>query len=519
MEVKRSSERRVWWAAFCLLIFLIPLFYPSQVSSAQAENVDDEIITLALMAVADTRMDGVMDTADLANIRELVDEYYTNQSYIRQSEATATALADQRDTILHALDAKIRNQKFGGMTAALGLFGGLIDSNDERYKKFQKMTGDDDDPFELYNQALSQGPGPNPVLLQMLEERLSKNTEDSLKRNLDGQVATTIPDGQDLVDQSAENEYDYYAGLRTGAYDPDEIVTGPLILTNWGTREVQVVVEYYEPPMGLNASAPNINVTVPPDASIFLDGFPQGNYVFCAHWLTDLDTDGDGLKDYDRMVTHGWISSAPNVDIRQTREVYVSSPFSPTPTGRCDGFKGEAPQTETFMSEFENSEDDPNHWVAEPEAPDDSLADDATADDVSNNNDANNDDSSTSGDADFWNQDGDDDSSDEGDTGTAVTLTSAEQANQGTHSYTMTCESEGVSNSISTSATIGFTSAGANISGDGFYAKVGPNVYENSYGTILTFTAGGYSVQSFFTETDSDGQTTTVDIICTAVLN
>ncbi len=37
------------------------------------------------MAVADDRMDGVMDTADLSNIRDLVDEYYT-KSYIRQSE-------------------------------------------------------------------------------------------------------------------------------------------------------------------------------------------------------------------------------------------------------------------------------------------------------------------------------------------------------------------------------------------------------------------------------------------------
>ena len=528
MEVKRLSRRRVWWVVFCLLILLFPLFCPSQSSAAQAENEDDFIITLALMAVADTRMDGVMDTADLANIRSLVDEYYTNQSYIRQSEATATALASQRDTILKALDAKIKNQKFGGMTAAVGLFGGLIDSNDEGYKKFQKMTGDESDPFDLYNHALSQGPGPNPILLQMLEERMSKNTEDSLKRNLDGQVATTIPDGQELVDQNAENEYDFYAGLSTGAYDPEEIVTGPLIITNWGSREVQVVVEYYEPPVGLNASAPSINVSVPPDASIFLDGFPQGNYVFCAHWLTSLDTDGDGLKDYDRMVTHGWISSAPNVDIRQTREVYVSSPFSPTPTGRCDGFKGEAPQTETFMSEFDSANADPAKWAAVAETPDeDLLASDSNPDTSSGDDSTGGDESDSSVDPDFWDQgddEGDEDGDittppDQGDTGTTVTLTSAEQANQGTHSYTMTCETEGVSDSVSTSATIGFTSAGANISGDGFYAKVGPNVYENSYGTILTFTAGGYSVQSFFTETDSDGKTTTVDIICTAVLN
>ncbi len=83
----------------------------------------------------------------------------------------------------------------------------------------------------------------------------------------------------------------------------------------------------------------------------------------------------------------------------------------------------------------------------------------------------------------------------------------------------MTCESEGVSSSISTSATIGFTADGVNLAGEGFFAKVGSNMYQNSYGTILTFTSGGYTVQSFFTETDSNGQTNTVDIICTAVFN
>ena len=528
--MKRSAGRRSWLFALGLLIFVIPLLYSSQTSSAQAENEDDFIITLALMAVADTRLDGVMDTADLSNIRELVEEYYTQKSYVRQSGETAKALADQRQSILNALDQKIKKQKYGGTAAAIGLFAGLIDSNDPDFNSYQRATGDNSDPFDIYNSALSSGYSPSPVLMDMLQKRLSKDTEDSLNRNLDGQVATTIPEGQDLVDQSSENDYDYYAGLHSGAYDPDEIVTGPLIITNWGTKEVQVMVEYYEPPMGLNASAPSINVTVPVDASIFLDGFPQGNYVFCAHWLTDMDTDGDGLKDYDRMVTHGWISSAPNVDIRQTREVYVSSPFSPTPSGRCDGFKGEAPQTETFMSEFASSEEDANHWVAEPEAPEDnSIVADSAAGNSGDNGSTADDEGGSSGDADFWNQGGDEEGNDgdsgsttppdEGGTGTTTGLTSAELANQGTHNYTMTCESEGESNSISTSATIGFTSAGANISGDGSFVKVGPNVYQNSYGTILTFTSAGYSIQTFFTETDSDGQTNTVDIICTAVLN
>lgn len=513
--MKRSSGRRSGLHVFWLFIFLIPLFYPSQISSAQSENDDDFIVTLALMAVADNRMDGVMDTADLSNIRDLVDEYYTQKSYIRQSEATAAALADQREIILNALDQKIKNQKFGGMTAAVGLFGGLIDSNDENYQKFQKMSGDDSDPFDLYHSALSSGTGPNSVLLDMLQKRLSQNTEDSLNRNLDGQVATTVPGGDDVVNQSVQDDYDFYAGLRTGAYDPDEIVTGPLILTNWGSRDVQVVIEYYEPPAGLNASAPGINVTVPGNQSVYLDGFPQGNYVFCAHWQTDLDTDGDGLKDYDRMVSHGWLSSAPNVDIQQTREVYVSATFSPTPIGRCDGFKGEAPQTETLMSEFVNKEDFAENWGALPL--DNSLnwpALPELSDENSPTGGGTGDSTGASDGADFWDQ-GDEDE----DSGTVPALTSAELANQGTHQYTMTCESEGSSSSISTSATIGFTADGVYLASDGFFAKVGANVYQNAYGTIVTFTSGGYTVQSFFTETDSAGQTHTVDIVCTAELN
>ena len=514
--MKRSLGRRSWLHVFWLFIFLLPLFYPAQPISAQAEKDDDFIITLALMAVADYRMDGVMDTADLSNIRALVDEYYTQKSYVRQDSETATALANQRDTILNALDQKIKNQKFGAMTAAVGLFGGLIDSNDEGYKKFQKMSGDDSDPFELYNTALSAGQAPNPVLQQMLQERLSQNTADSLNRNLDEQVAANVPGGQDVVDQSTEKDYDYYAGLRSGAYDPDEIVTGPLILTNWGGRDVQVSIEYYEPPMGLNASAPSINVTVPGNQSIYLDGFPQGNYVFCAHWQTDLDTDGDGLKDYDRMVSHGWLSSAPNADIHQTREVYVSATFSETPIGRCDGFKGESPKTEELMGELVKAEDFAENWGALPL--DNDLGWPALPEPMSGQDDSADDPGSSTG-GDFWDQGDGDEAPPDGGTGTTVGLTAAEQANQGTHNYTMTCESLGSSDSIATGATIGFSADGMTIAGEGFYAKMGPNVYQNAYGSIITFTTGGYSVQTFYSETSSDGHTTTVDITCTAVLN
>ncbi len=76
--------------------------------------------------------------------------------------------------IVKALDQKIKNQKFGGLAAAIGLFGGLIDANDENFQKFQNITGQDSDPFDIYNSALSSGPRPNPLLLDMLQERLSK---------------------------------------------------------------------------------------------------------------------------------------------------------------------------------------------------------------------------------------------------------------------------------------------------------------------------------------------------------
>ncbi len=78
-----------------------------------------------------------------------------------------------------------------------------------------------------------------------------------------------------------------------------------------------------------------------------------------------------------------------------------------------------------------------------------------------------------------------------------VSLTSAEQANQGTHQYTMTCESEGSSSSTSSTATIGFTSEGVYLGSDGFYAKIGTNVYQNSYGTIVTLLPVGIPSNHF----------------------
>ncbi len=45
-----------------LIVLLLSLFYPSTAISAQSQDEDpDFIVTLALMALADDRLDGVMD--------------------------------------------------------------------------------------------------------------------------------------------------------------------------------------------------------------------------------------------------------------------------------------------------------------------------------------------------------------------------------------------------------------------------------------------------------------------------
>jgi hypothetical protein len=103
-----------------------------------------------------------------------------------------------------------------------------------------------------------------------------------------------------------------------------------------------------------------------------------------------------------------------------------------------------------------------------------------------------------------------------GDDGGTGGLTAAEVSNQGTHNYTMTCMNEGLSDTRSFSATWEFTSDGVLLNGEAFYNRVSENVYQNEYGTIITFFSGGYLADSFYTETSSEGQTTTSQTNCTA---
>ena len=500
------------FAVFCLFQFSLSI--PTQ--SVNAQNQDDDpdfIVTLALMAVADDRLDGVMDTSALSNLRAVVDEYYTQQGYVQMDEATAATLNDQRQLILSALDKKIQYQKALAYRAQMGLFVSMVGSTDKIYQRSPETAGD---PYDHFFTALSSEYDPDSRLKDLLQQRLAQGTQSNLQSSLDGNVAATIPGGDLVVAQTSDANYDFSAGMAVGVQEPEEIVPKPLIFINAGNREVRVLIEYYEPPIGLSASAPGMNVQIASGNTVVLDGFPQGNYVFCFDWETDIDRDNDMFKDYDRAVIHTWISSAQDEDFSLARTIQVMASYSATPSGRCDGFKGEAPQTETVMVELMATESDPQHWAAvtEPSVGDDQQGGEMVDDEAQ-----------PSTDADFWDQgdegseDGDEAPSsgaipDEG--SSTGGLTAAELSNQGTHNYSMTCLNGELSDTRSFSVTWAFTADGVLSNGENFYARVSENVYQNEYGTIITFFGGGYLADSFYTETSSEGQTTTTETNCTA---
>jgi hypothetical protein len=491
----------------------VSLIFSPQPVNAQDQEDPDFIVTLALMAVADDRLDGVMDTSALANLRAVVDEYYTQQGYAQMDTATASALNDQRQLILSALDQKIKNQQTLTYRAQVGLFAAMVDSTDQRYQNDNGTWGD---PYDIYNGALSSGYEPDPRLMDLLQQRLAEGTQSTVQTALDGNVAATIPGGDQVVAQTTDTLYDFSAGMASGVQEPEEIVPKPLIFINGGNREVRVLIEYYEPPIGLSASAPGMNVQIAGGSTVVLDGFPQGNYVFCFDWETDMDRDNDGFKDYDRAVVHTWISSAQEEDFSLARTIKVAASFSETPLGRCDGFKGEAPQTETVMVELAETESDPQHWVA--------VIEPTVGDDLQSNGEGDDAAQSPGGTGSTDQDEGDEGDNPQppssgatpGDDGGTGGLTAAEVSNQGTHNYTMTCMNEGLSDTRSFSATWEFTSDGVLLNGEAFYNRVSENVYQNEYGTIITFFSGGYLADSFYTEISSEGQTTTSQTNCTA---
>ena len=488
-----------------LLVMLVSLIHPSSTISAQSEDGDpDFIVTLALMALADDRMDGVMDASALSDMRVVLDEYYEQKRLYHMDEETSAALSHQKQVIMGALDQKIDFDKSYDYRVKMGLFAGTIDA-------FARQ--DIDDPYSIFRAALFSSYHPDPEIIAMLQQRLANDTQTALQDNLNGNLAETVENGDALID----TKYDFNAG-QSADESAAEAAYGPLMFVNTGERDVHLVIEYYEPPVGMSISAPSLDTILPGGSSITQDGFPAGSYVFCVDWETSMDTDGDGIKDYDQAVFHSWISNLHSAGDLEANAVHVGASFSPTPTGRCDGFKGEAPQTETLMTELFKTEDDPEEAAVEPTVESTDAADSADWVDPTEESDS-------SPGADFWDQD-DDSSGGDGDYSgpnqpdapSDTGLTAAELANEGEHAYEMTCTNEGLSDTRSFTTTWEFTEDGAILGGDNFYAWIGTDTYQNDYPTTITFTTSGYLTDSFYTETSSEGVTTTSATNCIATI-
>jgi hypothetical protein len=483
-----------------LIVFLLSLFVLPYKTSAQSQDEDsDFVVTLALMAVADDRMDGVMDLSALSNLRAEVDDYYTQKSYQKMDADTQAALNHQKQVVLSALDNKIDFQNTLSYRAQLALFSAMIDGND-----YSGSRDSNSNPLDLYNKVISTGHTPDPEAVAMLQQRLAASTSSALQHDLNANLAANVDQGAEMVSLSSSSVYDFESGKDTSV----EVQYRPLNFVNTGARTVRVSIEYYEPIQGLKISAPSLDVELPGDTNVILDGFPQGNYVFCFDWQTDLDTNGDGVKDYDRAVVHAWISPGHSQDPGYAHDVFVNAGFSETPTGRCGGFKGEAPNTEMAMSEETMTEDDPGQVVVDPTEDIDAPTDDYPNDDSSG-------DGGNSPGADFWDQgDGSDDSS------SGTSLTSAEQANEGGHAYSTVCYEKGeMSETTYFHSSWSFSSEGVTLDGTYFYARISANVYQNAAGTKITFGENGFYSDTTYSETSSEGVTETVRRTCTATIN
>ncbi|MCB2213915.1 hypothetical protein KQH50_00830 [bacterium] len=485
-----------------LWVALIPL----QHTSAQPEDDPDFVVTLALMAVADDRLDGVMDTSALADLRAEVDDYYTRKGYLQMDEDTRTALNHQKGVVLSALDDKIDFQNSVSSRAQIGLFMGMIDSFD-----YSRSSDPDISPDHYIMMALSSRHQPNPEAVAMLQQRLAADTESALQHNLDGHVANGVQGGSALVGGA----YDFSAGQGDAGANLT-VQPRPINFTNIGSSTVHVSVEYYQPPKGLSVSTPGMNVEVPGGSSVVMTGFPQGNYVFCVDWQTDMDTDGDGVKDYDRAVVRGWVSSGHPEDPAQAQVVQVSAGFSPTPSGRCGGFVGEAPSTEEALGERAMTEDDPGYVDVAPteEEPEDTAPGDQIDDDSWDDDDDGGDGGGHG--ADFWYQ-GDDYGDDQA---SGNTLTSSELANQGGHAYKVICYEPGeVSETTYFHSSFDFTEGGVVLDGGDFYKRISTNVYQNDYGTKITFSGIGFTSETTYTITSSEGVDENINRTCSAQID
>jgi hypothetical protein len=502
--MKRTHTSLFFTALIVLL--LMALLAPVQRTTAQPEDAPDFVVTLALMAVADDRLDGVMDTSALSDLRAVVDDYYTQKGYQQMNEDTRTALNHQKDVVLSALDDKIDFQNSLSSRAQIGLFMGIIDSYD-----YSRSADPDIGPDHYIMMALSSRHQPDPEAVAMLQQRLAADTETALQQNLDGHVANGVQGGSALVGGA----YDFDAGQSDSGANLT-VQPRPINFTNIGSSTVHVSVEYYQPPKGLAVASPGMNVEVPGGSSVVMTGFPQGNYVFCVDWQTDMDTDGNGVKDYDRAVVRGWVSSGHPEDPAQAQVVQVSAGFSPTPTGRCGGFVGEAPSSEEALSERAMTEDDPYYVDVAPteEEPEDPDPGDQDNDDSWDDGDDGGDGGGHG--ADFWYQ-GDDYGDDQP---PGNTLTSSELANQGGHAYKVICYEAGeMSETTYFHSSFDFTDAGVVLDGGDFYSRISANVYQNDYGTKITFSGIGFTSETTYTVTSSEGVDENINRTCSAQID
>jgi len=166
------------------------------------------------------------------------------------------------------------------------------------------------------------------------------------------------------------------------------------------------------------------------------------------------------------------------------------------------------------MTQLIMTEDNPQQWMAAAQPEEESPGEDYVQEGESEE-------SEDSSEADFWDQDDDTPENEEvpSETETPDTgLTTYELANQGEHYYEMTCVNEGFTNTRSFTTTWEFTEDGVIGGGDSFYAWISTNTYQNDYPTIITFTITGYLANSFYTETNTQGQTTTSETVCVATI-
>ena len=95
-----------------------------------------------------------MDASALSNLRAVVDEYYTQKSYLQMGTDTAAVLNHQKQVVLSALGKKIDNQKSLTYRAQVGLFIAMADSTNDIYQRTPETYGD---PYDIYNLVMSSG--------------------------------------------------------------------------------------------------------------------------------------------------------------------------------------------------------------------------------------------------------------------------------------------------------------------------------------------------------------------------